>query len=291
MTLPPVVRELYPFESRFLRLESGHRMHYIDEGTGPPLLLLHGNPTWSFYYRDIIRDLRSDYRCIAPDHIGCGLSDKPQHENDGIVAHVDNLLELVAHLDLKEVTLVIHDWGGPIGFLTAMHTPDRFRRFITFNTAATLLSLPRILTLLRRPGLGALVIQRLNGMLRAGFMSTRVNGHGMPATVRKGYLHPYDTPTHRHAILRFVQEIPVESDHPNRALLETMAGGGTVFAGRPHLVIWGMRDPVFGPPYLADWHQRFPTAEVHRIEDAGHWVIEEASPRILPLMREFLERS
>jgi cis-3-alkyl-4-acyloxetan-2-one decarboxylase len=291
MTIPPAVRALFPFESRFLPLQSGHRMHYLDEGTGPPLLMLHGNPTWSFYYRDLVRDLRTSYRCIAPDHLGCGLSDKPQVWSYRITDHVDNVLELVAHLGLTGATLVTHDWGGPIGFLAAIRRPQAFARFVTFNTGATLGALPSALTLLRRPQLGSLAIQRLNGMVRAGLVATRLNGHRMGAAVRQGDLLPYDSPAHRLAILRFVQEIPLEPGHPNHALLATLARDSPLVADRPHLVIWGMRDPVFGPPYLADWQRRFPGAEVHRFEQAGHWIVEEASLRILPLMRAFLERT
>jgi haloalkane dehalogenase len=266
-------------------------MHYIDEGTGRPILILHGNPTWSFYYRDLVRDLRNQYRCIVPDHIGCGLSDKPGDWSYRITDHVGNILELVDHLDLGDVTLVVHDWGGPIGFLASTRKPAKFSRFVTFNTGATVLALPLALKLLQRSALGAAVIQHLNGMVRAGLMATRLNGHRMDAAIRKGYLLPYDTPSHRLAILRFVQEIPLEPSHPNRALLDSMAMSSALLRDRPHLVVWGMRDPVFGRPYLDDWRQRFPGAEVHRIEEAGHWVVEEAAPRILPLMRAFLSRS
>lgn len=291
MTLPQPVRALYPFESRWLPLRCGHRMHYLDEGTGPPLLMLHGNPTWSFYYRDLVRELRNHYRCIVPDHIGCGFSDKPQDWDYRIPSHVENVLELAEHLDLAGVTLVTHDWGGPIGVLAAIRSPARFARFVTFNTGATLLALPRALTLLRHPAVGGFVIQRLNGMVRAGLAATRLNGRRLAPAVRQGYLLPYSTAANRLGILRFVQEIPLEPGHPNRGLLAMMARDSNTLAARPHLAIWGMRDPVFGPPYLAHWLQRFPAAEVHRFTGAGHWVVEEAASQILPLMREFLART
>jgi haloalkane dehalogenase len=291
VNLPPAIRACYPFEDRFLPLRNGHRMHYLDEGAGRPLLMLHGNPTWSFYYRDLVRELRSTWRCIVPDHVGCGLSDKPQDWSYRIIDHVDNVLELAAHLDLRDVTLVTHDWGGPIGFLAAIRSSARFARFVTFNTGATLLALPPALTLLRQPALGHLVVQRLNGMVRAGLVATRLNGHRMEPDVRRGYLLPYDTPAHRLALLRFVQEIPLELNHPNRALLDTMRRDSAALADRPHLVIWGMRDPVFGAPYLADWNRRFPGAEVHRFDEAGHWVVERSFFAHPALMREFLSRT
>ena len=283
----------YPFESRFLRLRCGHRMHYLDEGDpgGAPLLMLHGNPTWSFYYRNLVLELRDRYRCVAPDHLGCGLSDKPQDWSYRIPAHVDNLCELLTTLDLRRVTLVAHDWGGPIGYLAAMRLPERFARFVTFNTGVSLLSLPRALTMLRLPLVGPLVIRGLNGLLRAGFLTSAARGHGLDRGIRARYLAPYDSWAHRIAILRFVQEIPLEEGHPNRALLADLDGGLPSLAGRPHLVIWGLKDPIFDRTYLDAWRRRFPDAEVHAFEDAAHWVVEEAGARIAPLMRAFLSRT
>lgn len=289
--LPRAVRERYPFEGRVLTLRSGHRMHYLDEGAGPPLLMLHGNPTWSFYYRDVVLGLRDRYRCIAPDHLGCGLSDKPADWSYGIPAHAANVLELISTLDLREITLVTHDWGGPIGFLAATQCPERFSRFVTFNTAVSLEPLPRLLTLLRLPVMGPIVIQGLNGMVRAGLLATAMDGHRLAPEVRAGYLAPYDSWAHRIAILRFVQEIPIEATHPNRQVLRDLELGLDGLTGLPNLVIWGLRDPVFHRKYLEAWRRRFPGAEVHALEDAGHWVVEEAHDRVLPLMRTFLART
>jgi haloalkane dehalogenase len=266
-------------------------MHYLDEGTGAPLLMLHGNPTWSFYYRNLVLGFRDRYRCIAPDHIGCGLSDKPQHWSYRIPAHTDNVCELLAKLDLQEVTLVAHDWGGPIGYLAALRFPGRFKRFVTFNTAVFLLPLPKLLTMMRIPLYGPLLIRGLNGLLRAGLWTSVANRDRFTRSVRAGYLAPYDTWAHRVAILRFVQEIPLEDGHPNRRLLADLERQLHVLKERPHLVIWGLRDPVFHREYLAGWRQRFPAAEVHAFEDASHWVVDEAHERILDLMREFLSRT
>ncbi|HEV8355518.1 MAG TPA: alpha/beta fold hydrolase [Gemmatimonadales bacterium] len=285
------MRALYPFESHHLRLRNGYRMHYVDEGSGPALLMLHGNPTWSFYYRNLILGLRSHYRCIAPDHLGCGLSDKPRDWSYGISAHTDNVCELLTHLDLRDVTLVTHDWGGPIGYLAAIRSPERFARFITFNTAVSLLPLPGLLTVLRVPLVGPLVIQGLNGMVRAGLLTSSTKGRRVARNVRAGYLAPYDSWNHRLAILRFVQEIPLDGGHPNRALLTELEQRLHELSDRPHLVIWGLRDPVFHREYLAAWRRAFPGAEVHAFEDASHWVVEEATERILPLSRAFLART
>jgi cis-3-alkyl-4-acyloxetan-2-one decarboxylase len=289
--LPPEVKDLYPFESRYLRLACGHRMHYIDEGTGPPLLFLHGNPTWSFYYRDLVLGLRNRYRCVAPDHLGCGLSDKPQRWGYRIPAHTDNVCELVTHLGLQDATLVVHDWGGPIGYLAALRLPGQFRRFVVFNTAVFLLPLPRLLTALRIPLYGPLVIRALNGLLRAGLWTSGANSARFTRSVRAGYMFPYDSWAHRVAILRFVQEIPLERQHPNRRLMADLDRELHLLKERPHLVIWGLRDRVFHPGFLAGWRERVPGAEVHAFEDASHWVVDEAPERIAALMLDFLART
>lgn len=291
MALPPEVRALYPFDGRRVRLASDLELHYVDEGRGAPLLMVHGNPTWSFYYRALILGLRHRQRCIAPDHIGCGLSDKPGHWSYTIADHADNLSRLILKLDLRNITLVTHDWGGPIGLLAATSLPDRFQRLVTFNTAVSLLPLPRMLTALRLPVLGPLVIQGLNGMIRAGFFDSFRTGHRLAPPVRAGYLAPYDSWAARIALLRFVQEIPIEDEHPNRTLLRQLDGRLATIAHLPHLVVWGLKDPVFRSEYLAGWRERFPQAEVHVLDDASHWVVEVAAERILPILVSFLERT
>jgi haloalkane dehalogenase len=279
----------YPFESRFLSLPSGERLHYLDEGTGPVLLMLHGNPTWSFYYRHLILGLRGSHRCIAVDHVGCGLSDKPASFSYQVESHADNIARLIDQLGLDDVTLVVHDWGGAIGYHVALQRRATFRRFVVFNSAVFLLPLPRLLTLLRWPVLGPVLVRGFNAMLRGGLLTAR--GGVMRGAVKAGYLAPYDTWANRIAIMRFVEEIPLEADHHNRKLLAAMEEGLGGLREHPLLVIWGLRDWVFDRRYLAGWRARFPSGEFHELPDASHWLLEEAHPRILPLMRDFLARS
>jgi haloalkane dehalogenase len=289
--LPPPVRSLYPFESRYSTLASGHRMHYLDEGAGPTLLMLHGNPTWSFYYRSLILGLGDHYRCVVPDHLGCGLSDKPQDWSYDIRAHADNVCQLITALDLRDVTLVVHDWGGPIGYLAALQHAERFRRFVVFNSALFLEPLPRLLTALRFPMVGPLLVRGLNAFLRAGLATSIENRRQFTRAVRAGYLFPYDSWANRVAILRFVEEIPIAREHPNRALLAELASQLPRVADRPHLVIWGLRDRVFHRGFLSGWRQRVPAAEIHAFEDASHWVVDEIPERVTSLMRTFLNRT
>ncbi len=293
--MPREVRDLYPFEPRQAQLTCGHRMSYLDEGAGgsPPLLMLHGNPTWSFYYRTLVLGLRDRYRCIAPDHIGCGLSDKPQDWSYRIAAHVDNVCELIERLDLRDAALVVHDWGGPIGYLAALRLADRFRRFVVFNSAVFLEPppLPRLLTMTRIPLYGPFVIRGLNGFLKTGLWTSVANPERFNSGVRAGYLFPYDSWAHRIAILRFVQEIPLERRHPNRRLMQELDEGLPTLGQRPHMIVWGLQDRVFHRGFLDGWRKRIPNAEVHEFEDASHWVVDEAPERIVALMREFLART
>lgn len=288
-TVPPQIRKLYPFTSRYLTLEGGHRMHYVDEGHGPVLLMVHGNPTWSFYYRHLISDLRADYRCVAIDHLGCGFSDKPQDGGYRIADHAANLLRLIEELNLEDITLVAHDWGGAIGFLTAVGAPERFTRFIVFNSSVFLLPLPKLLTTMRLPLYGSFVVRGLNAMVWAGLLTA--NRQRLCGPVRAGYLAPYNSWANRVAVKRFVDEIPLERDHPNRALMMRLEQELPKFKTSPLLVVWGLKDRVFHPGYLAGWRERFPEAEYHAFEDTGHWLLEETPERIVPIVRRFLARN
>jgi len=288
--LPAAVRELYPWTGHAITGDDGLAQHFLDEGEGPTVLMVHGNPTWSFYYRAMVQDLSRDHRCIVPDHIGCGLSDKPAQWGYRIPDHVDKLCALIEELDLRDITLLVHDWGGAIGYAAAIRMPERFRRFVVTNTGAFLLPLPAALRALRIPGYGHLVIQGLNGFLRMGMSMAVGHRERFAGAVREGYFAPYGTWSDRLAIRRFIEEIPIEAKHPNRALLQTLDEGLPTLTGLPHLVCWGIQDPVFHPGYLEGWRQRLPQGEFHVFDDCSHWVIEEASERILPLMRDFLGR-
>jgi haloalkane dehalogenase len=281
--------DLYPFDSHHLDV-GGQRLHYVDEGDGPPVLMLHGNPSWSFYYRDLIRGLRDRFRVIAPDHIGCGLSDKPQDYPYTLASHMDNVDRLADHLGLSDVTLAVHDWGGAIGFGWATRHAGRVRRFIVFNTAAFLGGrTPVRIRVCRWPLLGELLVRGLNGFARAAtHMATRRVG-GMSRAVRRGYLLPYDSYAHRVAVLRFVRDIPLGPADPSHAVVRAIQSGLPRLMDRPMLICWGMKDFCFTGRFLDEWIVRFPNAEVHRFEDAGHYVVEDAHERILPIMERFLD--
>jgi haloalkane dehalogenase len=284
----------YPFTSRHLD-RSGLRYHYLDEGHGEPVVMLHGNPTWSFYYRNLVLGLRDMYRCIVPDHIGCGLSDKPDDSRYeySLRRRVTDLEALLEYLDLRDnLTLVLHDWGGMIGTALAHRHPEWIKRLVILNTAAFPLPeakrLPASLWWCRLPGIGPLLVRGLNAFSRGAvrFCARRPLSPG----VRAGYLAPYDSWRNRIAVLRFVQDIPLKPGDRGFDLVQDVADGLHRFAALPMLICWGEHDFVFDHHFLDEWRRRFPAAEVHRFADAGHFVLEDAGDEILSLIHDFLRR-
>ena len=239
--------ELYPFESHWLALDGG-RLHYLDEGprSAPVLVMLHGNPTWSFYYRDLIIALRDRYRIIAPDHMGCGLSDKPQDYAYTLAQHIDNLEALLDSLALRRVTLVLHDWGGAIGMGYATRHAERVERFVVFNTAAFFVPrVPLRIRLCRIPILGEFLVRGLNGFCLAALLFATSQHRRFGRAVRAAYLAPYDNWRNRIAVHRFVRDIPLEPGHPSRASLAAIEAGLARFHRHPMLILWGADDFCF----------------------------------------------
>jgi len=284
---------LYPFSNHYLEID-GLRYHYLDEGQGEPVVMLHGNPTWSFYFRNLVLGLRDNYRTVVPDHIGCGLSDKPdsEHYEFSLERRVDDLEQLLEHLQIHEnITLVLHDWGGMIGMAYATRYPERISRFIVMNTAAFHLPkskpFPWLLWLGRNTGLGAWLILHWNAFCR---LAARIcaRRHVLPAVVRQGLLAPYDCPAHRLAVLRFVQTIPLKAGDPGYEIVSDVERNIEQFRDRPMLICWGMKDFVFDHHFLAEWERHFPNAEVLRFAAAGHYVLEDAAVEIVENVRRFL---
>ncbi|MBX7074164.1 MAG: alpha/beta fold hydrolase [Pirellulales bacterium] len=281
-------RRLYPFADQELRV-GGWRYHYFDEGSGEPLLCVHGNPTWSFYWRRLPRAFGERYRVVAPDHLGCGLSDKPAEFSYTLAGHIDNLVELVERLDLRQVTLVAHDWGGAIGMGAALRLPERFSRFVLMNTAAFRAPwMPWRIRACRAPVLGTLAIRGMNAFARAALhMATE---RGLDADIRAGLIAPYGNWRERIAIDRFVKDIPMTPAHQSYATLMKIEQGLARFRNHPMLLVWGMKDWCFSPHFLRRFQEFFPAAETLEIADAGHYVMEDSHETILPALVDFLER-
>jgi len=276
------------------------RMHYLDEGPrdAPVVLMLHGNPTWSFYYRNLVLALRGTHRCIVPDHIGCGLSDKPDaaHYDYRLASRIDNIEALIHHLHLQgqlqgALTLVLHDWGGMIGMAWAVRTNAQLKRLVLLNTAAFPLPagkrMPAALSLVRNTALGAWLVLRCNAFSR---VAARI-GFRKPVSkqVRAAYTGPYDTPANRIAILRFVQDIPLQNNDPGFDILLNTAEHLSRFRSVPCLIAWGAKDFVFDDRFLSRWLELYPDAEVHRFADCGHYILEDGGPGLIDTIKAFFE--
>lgn len=287
MKVPADVAELYPFAQNRHRI-GDVSMNYVDEGSGKPLLLVHGNPTWSFYYRHVIAEFRNDRRVIAPDHVGMGLSDKPQRYRYTLGRHAANLEHLVLELDLRNIDLVVHDWGGPIGLAVATRHPERFDRIVISNTAAfRCKELPPLLWLARLPWLGEVVIRGLNAFVLTTLATATSHPERMKGAVRKGYTFPYDSWANRIATARFVQDIPMDSLHTSWPDLVQLEMNLPRLASRPILLLWGERDWCFTTAIRDRFRDIFPHAQSLGLEKAHHLLYEDQPETCLRVLREF----
>jgi cis-3-alkyl-4-acyloxetan-2-one decarboxylase len=288
-----VVIAPYPFASHYFDRD-GLLLHYLDEGSGDPVVMLHGNPTWGYYYRNLIGVLRDQFRCIVPDHMGCGFSDKPQppRYDYSLGSRINDVTDLLDHLNVCEnVTLVVHDWGGMIGMGWAARHVEAVKRLVILNTAAFHLPkakrFPFRLWLGRNTRLGAWLIRSRNLFCRHA-ADVGVKRNPLPPDVREWYLMPYDSWENRVAVLKFVQTIPLSPADPGYDIVAEVEATLAKFADKPALICWGMKDFVFDRHFLDEWERRFPRAEVHRFEDCGHYVLEDAADEVIPLIERFL---
>ena len=286
-----VSHDLYPFESHF-EIIGGHRYHYVEEGRGEPVLMLHGNPTWSFYYRELIKKLSPHFLCLAPDHIGCGYSDKPDDFSYSYTLE-QRLHDLEVFLKRKGISqnihLVVHDWGGIIGMAYAHRHPHAIKRIVLLNTAAFHLpkgkGFPWALRL-ARTWPGSICIRGLNAFAAIAAIEG-VKRIRLSKEIRRGLTFPYNSWKNRIATLRFVQDVPLKPGDPGYALITEMQENLAQFRNKPTLIAWGMKDFVFDKDFLETWIQYLPQARVHRFEDSGHYILEDQQETIGRLVLDF----
>jgi len=285
---------LYPFASHRLDLR-GPALHYLDEGPRDPetptLLFVHGNPTWSFHWRNLILANREKYRCVAVDHLGCGLSDL-QPRPLRLADHIDNVVQLIETLDLRRVTLVAQDWGGAIGLGAMLRQRPRLERICLYNTGAfPPWFIPWRIRVCRWPVVGKLALQGGNAFSRAALGMTLSRRRRLDPHVAEAYLAPYHDWQSRAAVYQFVKDIPLSARHPTWQTLADIERGLTTLAELPQLLMWGMQDWCFTPACLEKFVEYWPTAEVHRLADVGHWVVEDAPEAAETLLADWLQRT
>ena len=292
----------YPFVPNRFQVRPGIAMSFLDEGprdgevAAPEVVvMLHGNPSWSFYWRHLVSALSDKYRCIVPDHVGMGLSDKPddaQYEYT-LQSRIDDLDALLQHLGIDgPVTLALHDWGGAIGFGWALRDPARVKRLVVTNTAAFPLPMakrfPKRLAMGRDSSLGGWLIRRFNLFARgAARLGTE---RRLPADVRAAYAGVYDGWDDAISTLRFMQDIPLGEGDCAWPLLKAMEAALPGYADRPAFIGWGLKDFVFDRHFLDGFRAALPNAEVHAFADANHYVLEDKHEVLVPAIRAFLDR-
>jgi pimeloyl-ACP methyl ester carboxylesterase len=276
----------YSFSSRYHDID-GYRLHYLDEGSGPVIVMVHGNPTWSYYFRNLIQLLAGTHRVIAVDHMGCGLSDKPQRYPYRLQTHIDNLTNLLNHLEISKCSLVVHDWGGAIGFGYAVSFPERIEKIVVLNTAAFRSArIPLRIRICRWPFLGALLVRGCNGFARPAIVMAVTRP--MKREIADAYLAPYNSWKNRVAIHKFVRDIPLGPLHPSYASLVRIENGLEKLAGAcPMLILWGGKDFCFNKYFFQEWCRRFPKAEKYYFEKGGHYVLEDCLDEISPILLHF----
>jgi haloalkane dehalogenase len=280
----------FPFESRHVEA-GGTRLHYVDEGPADaaPVLMLHGNPTWSYMYRVPIQHLAGEgHRCVAIDHMGFGDSAKPPHPGEYILErHVDNTVALIESLDLHDITLVAHDWGGPIGLGAVLRLRERFRALALMNTWAWELPsfLPPFLREFRTDGLGEILA--LGGNLFVESIPGGMHRRSPDPVMMEAYRAPFPDYWSRVGTLAFPRDIPLSERDESAALMSSIHDGlGTLEL--PVLLVWGMRDRVFRPVFLDQWREIFPDARVVELDEAGHYLVEDQPEPIARELADFL---
>jgi pimeloyl-ACP methyl ester carboxylesterase len=271
-------------------------MHYLDEGPrdAPLVIMLHGNPTWSFYYRKLIIELRDRYRCIVPDHIGCGLSDKPSDSDYSyhFEQRIEDIESLYQHLGISEsANLIVHDWGGMIGFGWATRFRPDIRKTVVLNTAAfpmpTNKRFPFPLWLAGRTPIGSLLVRGFNAF--SGLASRIGFKKPVDKEVQKAYTGPYNSWANRIATLRFVQDIPLKPSDKGYQILVDTELGLKHFANKPGLIAWGELDFVFDHHFRAKWQHHLPAARLISYPDCGHYILEDAGDALVTEISAFLD--
>lgn len=283
--IPAELKAEYPFEAHFLAIQKNN-LHYIDTGAGEVILMLHGNPTWSFFYRNLAKHFSKNYRVIVPDHMGCGLSSKPQIYDYTLKTHIDNLCLLVQELNLSGITLIVHDWGGAIGMGLATRFPHLIKKMVVMNTAAfRSIEIPARINILRNP-VGEWFIRKFNGFAGpATFMATT---KGLSPLVKKGFIFPYHDFESRIATAKFVQDIPMDELHPTYQTLKSIEEKLPTIKA-PVLLLWGEKDFCFTMNFQKRWKDIFPLAHAVSYPEAGHYLIEDEKAAVITEIENFLK--
>ncbi|NJK79397.1 MAG: alpha/beta fold hydrolase [Chloroflexaceae bacterium] len=280
-------RTEYPFAPHFFDVPEG-RLHYVDEGQGQPIVMVHGTPSWSFLYRHLIKGLAADYRCIAPDNLGFGLSDKPPRYSYRPSELAQHLHMLINQLDLHDIVLMVHDFGGPIGLSYALAHPERVRALVIFNSWLwSLKHIPaiRVGSALLSSPVGRWLNRVTNFDPRVIIPSATADKSKLTPLVRRHYAQPFPRPQDRNAPVALARELVASGDW-----YESLGAQRERIRHLPTLIVWGMADPLLTSSlFLERWKQDFRHAEFVLLSNTGHFVPEERRAELVPIVRTFLQ--
>jgi haloalkane dehalogenase len=296
--LPAIIREQWPWRPRFARV-NGWRMHYIDEGTGTPVVLLHGNPTWGFLYRDFVEPLtRAGHRVVIPDMIGFGLSEKPTREDaHSLDGHIANLTGLLRSLDVRRATVVCHDWGGPTGLGFALSNPGRVAALVVMSTWAWPLPPAQFHTrifpwrMMHAPLIGPYLLGRHNALTARGIYLSVVDREKFRARAQQAYEWVLPDPTSRLLTWTWPRWIPLDA---TARALDRLAWLETELAAcrLPSMIVWGREDDVFDhATFAARFQQLLPHAEGPHLVTGRHFLQEDSGSEIAAMIIDFLARN
>lgn len=275
-------RNEYPFESKYF-LSAAGRMHYVDIGEGDPIVMVHGNPGWSFEFRNIIKEMSKTNRCIAVDHIGFGLSEKPSEFDCLPASHAKNFEALMDYLNLENITMIFNDWGGPIGLSYAIRHPEKFRKFIIMNTYLwSVEDDPYYQKFSRLMGgaIGRFMIKNFN--IFGNFFLTKVVGDkkSLPKHIHKHYYKHLATRKDRKGCYTFPREV-VNSGK----WLESLWSQRDRINNIPAVLVWGMKDIAFREKELNKWIENWNNPKVIKLDGIGHYPHEEAPDEVIIALR------
>lgn len=295
ITIPDHLKTDYPFSTNFLMVNhqgKSYRLNYVDEkpldrsnDELETIIMVHGNPTWSFFYRNLIKHFKNHYRIIVPDHLGCGLSDKPADFSYQLKDHIKNLESLIDHLGLKKFHLIVHDWGGAIGSGVAVNHPEKILSITYMNTGAfTSDKIPWRIDILRKNNWGEWLIRKFNAFaMPATFMAVE---KPLSKNAIAGYLLPYNNYQNRIATAKFVKDIPMDQNHPSFTTLKNIELNLTKIKA-PVLLMWGAKDFCFTMDFFHKFKEFFPNAREKVFKNAGHYLLEDEPRETIATIENF----
>jgi len=275
----------YPFKPRY-EMINGFKMHYVDEGNGEPIVCVHGMPTWGYLYRKFINQLSSTNRMVAPDQMGFGKSDVPQDKEYRMREHVNNLKDLLIKLDLWKITLVVQDWGGPIGFGFAVDFPDRIKRLVIMNTSVGVMSEDKTpwYAPLEERGIYNQFIMNIEGLIKNGILNKR----NITNEMIEAYTTPFPEEKYYRGALAWPKDIPVGKSHPSASDMQYVRDNLDKLSDKEKILIWGLKDPIFPERTIGWWNKIYPNIETHKIPTASHFLQEDAPEQIISIIQDFI---